>query len=74
MIVYIIQFLNFLQAQARKLKKADLLSHTITVMLVGIPNVGKSALVKALHHIGRITAEGISYYYLLFIVLRKQCF
>ncbi|XP_044488683.1 DAR GTPase 2, mitochondrial isoform X2 [Mangifera indica] len=51
------EFLNFLQAQARKLKKTDLLSHTITVMLVGIPNVGKSALVKALHHIGRISAE-----------------
>ncbi|KAJ0037286.1 hypothetical protein Pint_22446 [Pistacia integerrima] len=50
------EFLNFLQARVRELKKTDHPSHTVTVMLVGIPNVGKSALVKSLHHIGRISA------------------
>ncbi|XP_031257408.1 DAR GTPase 2, mitochondrial isoform X3 [Pistacia vera] len=50
------EFLNFLQARVRELKKTDHPSHTITVMLVGVPNVGKSALVKSLHHIGRISA------------------
>jgi ribosome biogenesis GTPase A len=36
-------------------------------MLVGIPNVGKSALVNSLHQIGRISAAGICFkiYYVL---------
>lgn len=55
---YILQFLNFLQAQLRLLKKLDYFSSTITVMLVGIPNVGKSAIVNSLHKIGRISAAG----------------
>lgn len=50
------QFLNFLQAQIRELQRADRSSHTTTVMLVGIPNVGKSALASSLHQIGRISA------------------
>ncbi|GMH21626.1 hypothetical protein Nepgr_023468 [Nepenthes gracilis] len=50
------EFLNFLQGQVRALKKADLERHTITMMVVGIPNVGKSALVNSLHQIGRISA------------------
>ncbi|KAL7245218.1 hypothetical protein ACSBR2_000522 [Camellia fascicularis] len=50
------QFLNFLQAQVRELKKTDHANHTITVLLVGIPNVGKSALANSFHHIGRISA------------------
>ncbi|XAR54249.1 hypothetical protein NMG60_11029295 [Bertholletia excelsa] len=50
------EFLNFIQAQVRELRKTDHASHTITVMLVGIPNVGKSALANSLHHIGRISA------------------
>jgi len=28
-------------------------------MLIGIPNVGKSALINALHQVGRINAAGI---------------
>ncbi|XVE94427.1 hypothetical protein REPUB_Repub02eG0007600 [Reevesia pubescens] len=49
--------LNFIQAQVRELHNAKChSSETITVMLVGIPNVGKSALANSLHHIGRISA------------------
>ncbi|GMI89199.1 hypothetical protein like AT4G10650 [Hibiscus trionum] len=49
--------LNFIQAQVRGLCKANHhSSETITVMLVGIPNVGKSALANSLHQIGRISA------------------
>ncbi|KAI8002806.1 hypothetical protein LOK49_LG08G01496 [Camellia lanceoleosa] len=43
-------------AQVRELKKTDHANHTITVLLVGIPNVGKSALANSLHHIGQISA------------------
>ncbi|KAK4800411.1 hypothetical protein SAY86_020898 [Trapa natans] len=50
------KFLNFLQAQIRLLKKLDYHNSTTTVMLVGIPNVGKSVLVNSLHKIGRISA------------------
>ncbi|CAA3023642.1 DAR GTPase 2, mitochondrial [Olea europaea subsp. europaea] len=50
------EFLNFLQARVRELKKLDSSGHTITLMLVGIPNVGKSALANALHQVGRISA------------------
>ncbi|CAL5351760.1 unnamed protein product [Camellia sinensis] len=50
------KFLNFLQARVRELKKTDHANHTITVLLVGIPNVGKSALANSLHHIGWISA------------------
>ncbi|KAF9603235.1 hypothetical protein IFM89_034568, partial [Coptis chinensis] len=51
------EFLNFLQARVRELK-FDKSKFTITVMLVGIPNVGKSALANSLHQIGRISAAG----------------
>lgn len=50
------ELLNFLQARVRELKKADDAKHTFTAMLVGIPNVGKSALANSLHQIGRISA------------------
>ncbi|XP_065865169.1 DAR GTPase 2, mitochondrial [Euphorbia lathyris] len=51
------EFLNFLQSQIRKLKNIDnTAGHTITMMMVGIPNVGKSALCNSLHQIGRISA------------------
>lgn len=53
------QFLNFLQGQVRALRKSEPERHTITMMLVGIPNVGKSALANSLHQIGRISAAGI---------------
>ncbi|PON87525.1 GTP binding domain containing protein [Trema orientale] len=49
------QFLNFLQARVRELRKKDH-SFTSTILLVGIPNVGKSALANSLHQIGRISA------------------
>ncbi|XP_039019219.1 DAR GTPase 2, mitochondrial-like [Hibiscus syriacus] len=49
--------LNFVQAQVRGLCKGNHhSSETITIMLVGIPNVGKSALANSLHQIGRISA------------------
>ncbi|KAF9603236.1 hypothetical protein IFM89_034569 [Coptis chinensis] len=47
------EFLNFLQTRVRELK-FDKSKFTITVMLVGIPNVGKSALANSLHQIGQI--------------------
>ncbi|KAG8391418.1 hypothetical protein BUALT_Bualt01G0185500 [Buddleja alternifolia] len=50
------EFLTFLQARVRELKKMNQSAHTITLMLVGIPNVGKSALANALHQVGRISA------------------
>ncbi|KAF8028639.1 hypothetical protein BT93_E1318 [Corymbia citriodora subsp. variegata] len=50
------KFLNFLQAKVRKLKKMDNSSSTAAIMLVGIPNTGKSALANSLHKIGRISA------------------
>ncbi|XP_030465015.2 DAR GTPase 2, mitochondrial isoform X1 [Syzygium oleosum] len=50
------QFLNFLQAKVRELKKMDNSSSTAAIMLVGIPNTGKSALANSLHKIGRISA------------------
>lgn len=33
-------------------------AHAITLMLVGIPNVGKSALANSMHQVGRIAAAG----------------
>ncbi|KAK9058387.1 hypothetical protein SSX86_023229 [Deinandra increscens subsp. villosa] len=52
------EFLNFLQAKVRDLRRNTHSSNTLTttVMLVGIPNVGKSAFANALHQIGRVTA------------------
>ncbi|KAL8555671.1 hypothetical protein ACS0TY_003474 [Phlomoides rotata] len=50
------EFLNFLQASVRNLRTKDDPSHAITLMLVGIPNVGKSALANSLHLVGRIAA------------------
>ncbi|XP_048132754.1 DAR GTPase 2, mitochondrial isoform X2 [Rhodamnia argentea] len=50
------KFLNFLQAKVRELKKMDNSCSTAAIMLVGIPNAGKSALANSLHNIGRISA------------------
>ncbi|PHT26770.1 DAR GTPase 2, mitochondrial [Capsicum baccatum] len=50
------ELLNFLQARDRELPKIDHGDQTITLMLFGIPNVGKSALANSLHQIGRISA------------------
>ncbi|KAL1534829.1 DAR GTPase 2, mitochondrial [Salvia divinorum] len=50
------KFLTFLQGRVRELTKKDDRAHAITFMLVGIPNVGKSALANSLHQVGRISA------------------
>lgn len=50
------KFLNFLQAQVRELKRIDHSGHTTTMMIIGTPNVGKSALANSLHQLGRISA------------------
>ncbi|WVY99935.1 hypothetical protein V8G54_026005 [Vigna mungo] len=52
------QLLSLIQCQVRELKKHDQCdnNYTATVMLIGIPNVGKSALTNALHQVGRISA------------------
>ncbi|KAK1413618.1 hypothetical protein QVD17_35394 [Tagetes erecta] len=52
------QFLNFLQAKVRDLRRnaCSSTTDTTTVMLVGLPNVGKSAFANSLHQIGRVTA------------------
>ncbi|XP_052619641.1 DAR GTPase 2, mitochondrial [Lactuca sativa] len=52
------EFLNFLQARIRDIRRSTDSSNTqtTTIMLVGIPNVGKSAFANSLHQIGRISA------------------
>ncbi|KAE9590481.1 putative GTP-binding protein, orthogonal bundle [Lupinus albus] len=50
------EFLNLIQRQVRELKRVDNRNYTATVMLIGIPNVGKSAIANALHQVGRISA------------------
>ncbi|KAF9671587.1 hypothetical protein SADUNF_Sadunf12G0063000 [Salix dunnii] len=50
------EFLNFLQAQVRELKRTGHSGHATTMMIIGIPNVGKSALANSLHQLGRISA------------------
>ncbi|XXG77938.1 hypothetical protein AAC387_Pa08g1987 [Persea americana] len=49
------EFLKFIQAQIRELKVGQS-NYTATVLLIGIPNVGKSAIANSLHQIGRISA------------------
>lgn len=49
--------MNFLRARVRELKVSDS-DYTATVMLVGVPNVGKSAMANSLHQIGRVSAAG----------------
>lgn len=60
MIGWFLQFLKFIQARIRELK-VDQSSYMATVLLIGIPNVGKSAIANSLHQIGRISAAGIDY-------------
>ncbi|KAH6767565.1 P-loop containing nucleoside triphosphate hydrolases superfamily protein [Perilla frutescens var. hirtella] len=50
------EFLTFLKARVRELKRKNDHADAITLMLVGIPNVGKSALANSLHQVGRISA------------------
>ncbi|KAK6920784.1 GTP binding domain, partial [Dillenia turbinata] len=47
------KFLSFLQAQVRALKNYPY-GFIVTIMLVGTPNVGKSALANSLHQVGHI--------------------
>ncbi|XP_058104249.1 DAR GTPase 2, mitochondrial [Magnolia sinica] len=49
------ELLLFIQAQIREIK-GNQSNYTATAMLVGIPNVGKSAISNSLHQIGRISA------------------
>lgn len=51
------QLLRVVRARIKKLKGDDR-SYTSTILLVGIPNVGKSAMVNSMHQIGRTGAEG----------------
>ncbi|XP_050385914.1 DAR GTPase 2, mitochondrial isoform X2 [Argentina anserina] len=51
-----LKFLNFLQARLRQLNYNDNSADTATVLLLGVPNVGKSALANSLHRFGRISA------------------
>lgn len=53
--------MNFLRARVRELKVCDS-DYTATVMLVGVPNVGKSAMANSLHQIGRISAAGYIFF------------
>lgn len=57
---WFVQFLKFIQAQIRELKVGQS-NYTATVLLIGIPNVGKSAIANSLHQIGRISAAGIDH-------------
>ncbi|CAM8928096.1 unnamed protein product [Rhodiola kirilowii] len=54
---HIQKFLNFLQSRIKEFKKTGNSSHTSTVLLVGVPNVGKSALSNSLHQVGRVSAK-----------------
>jgi hypothetical protein len=47
---------------------------TVTVLLVGIPNVGKSAIVHAMHQIGRIGAAGDADYLCFFERMMRTIF
>ncbi|CAN6486355.1 unnamed protein product [Victoria cruziana] len=49
------KFLQLLRAQMRELK-VGFPDSTSTAMLIGMPNVGKSALTNSLHQIGRVSA------------------
>ncbi|CAL4969031.1 unnamed protein product [Urochloa decumbens] len=49
------ELLNVVQSRIRAIKHGES-NCTGTVLLVGIPNVGKSAIVNAMHQIGRIAA------------------
>ncbi|KAL5649559.1 hypothetical protein ACJX0J_040368, partial [Zea mays] len=49
------EVLKVVQARMREIKHGDS-NCTGTALLVGIPNVGKSAIVSAMHQIGRIAA------------------
>ena len=49
-----------MQTRIREIKHGEN-NCTGTALLVGIPNVGKSAIVNAMHQIGRIAATGDIY-------------
>ena len=54
-----LQFRNFLKSHIKEITAGNS-TYTETVMLVGVPNVGKSAIANAMHKLGRISAQGIS--------------
>ncbi|KAM4081979.1 hypothetical protein ACJW30_11G134400 [Castanea mollissima] len=50
------ELLNILLARVRELKRTNDFNYTAVIMIIGIPNVGRSALANSLHWIGRISA------------------
>jgi ribosome biogenesis GTPase A len=58
--------LNVVLGKIREIK-VGVSDCTGTVLLVGTPNVGKSAIVNGMHQIGRIGAAGDASYFLPFV-------
>lgn len=65
--VFLGQLLRILRARVKELKVGES-NYTATILLTGIPNVGKSAIANSMHQIGRIGAAGTPW---TFYLLRK---
>lgn len=66
------QLLRIVRAKLKELKFGQR-NYTATILLAGIPNVGKSVIANSMHQIGRIGAAGapstIDYEILIFFSL-----